>query len=105
MLLLAAGGVIWLVADGSNGMSARLRYHHFETQFSQCQLLLNTTSGPEAHLIDGIEQAQKALDGEGASLWDPAADNGWWRWLTPREQTTLREHTVELILRRKGDDE
>lgn len=97
-LLVAAGITISLLSSSVRGMSARLKYRTFQSAFEECQLLLNTTSGPVEHLDRGIALAQKTLDSEHVEDWIDRRRGEWDRWLTPGEQVRLREHTVELIL-------
>lgn len=98
VLLCAAGGTIALLSNSLQGVSARLKFRNFQSEFSECQLRLNTTSGPREHLATGIKMAQRALEQEGQGLWDPTQKGAWTRWLDPRDQQLLREQMVELIL-------
>lgn len=98
VLLCAAGGTIALLSNSLQGVSARLRFRNFQSEFSECQLRLNTTSGPREHLTTGIKMAQRALEREGQGLWDPTQKGAWTRWLEPKDQQLLREQMVELIL-------
>ncbi|WP_406697495.1 tetratricopeptide repeat protein [Singulisphaera sp. Ch08] len=98
LLLCVAGGIISLLFNNLQGVSAHLKFRNFQSEFSESQLRLNTTSGPIEHLDKGIEIAQKALELEGAGLWDKGQQGAWTRWLTPKEQTLFREQMVELIL-------
>ncbi|SIO46425.1 Tetratricopeptide repeat-containing protein [Singulisphaera sp. GP187] len=98
VLLCGAGGMISLLSNSLQGVSARLKFRTFQSEFSECQLRLNTTSGPIEHLDKGITIAQNALDHEGAGLWDETRQGNWTRWLTSNEQALFREQIVELIL-------
>jgi serine/threonine protein kinase/Tfp pilus assembly protein PilF len=98
VLLCGAGGIISLLSHSLQGVSARLKFRAFQSEFSECQLRLNTTSGPVEHLARGIRLAQKALDEEGEGLRDVKQTGAWTRWLPPKEQALLREQMVELIL-------
>jgi serine/threonine protein kinase/Tfp pilus assembly protein PilF len=98
VLLLAAGITISILLNSLWGISARLKYRTFQSAFQECQLLLNTTSGPVEHLGQGIALAQKTLDSEHIETWNDRRRGEWDRWLSPSEQVLLREQTVELIL-------
>lgn len=98
VLLLVAGGVISLLSNNLQGAMSRLKFRNFQSEFSECQLLLNTTSGPVEHLGKGIAIAQNALDHQAAGLWDKAQPKSWIHWLTDEEQTRYREQIVEMIL-------
>jgi tetratricopeptide (TPR) repeat protein len=98
VLILAAGGIIGLLSNSIHGLSARLRYRTFQSAFNECQLLLNTTSGPQSHLGRGIALAQETLDRQGMAFWGAPNGTSWDRWLTPREQIVVREQAAELIL-------
>lgn len=90
--------MISLLSNSLQGFQARHNFRNFQSEFSECQLRLNTTSGPVEHLGKGITIAQKALDHEGAGLWNETQQGSWTRWLTANEQRLFREQMVELIL-------
>jgi tetratricopeptide (TPR) repeat protein len=83
----------WLTA------SARVRYREFHDNFAQCQLLLNTTSGPVNHLVPGLALARKAIEDyhleESSTNWlkRPAVDR-----LPRGDQLRLREEISELLM-------
>ncbi len=97
-LLLVFGVLLWFLANNLQNVSARLKYRMFQSKFEECQLLLNTTSGPTDHLSRGIDEAQKALDVRGIGTSGQWRPDFWVGRLTASEQDCIRERTVELIL-------
>lgn len=100
-LLLALGGAAWAISDRYEAASAALQRRQFEAGFRECQILLNTSSGPIGrHLERGLERADRELAAYDAR--DPARflEAASVRRLPPGEQRALREEVSELILLR-----
>jgi eukaryotic-like serine/threonine-protein kinase len=97
-LFLVCAAVL-LLRDGLLAASARVQRQEFRDTFTQCQLLLNTSSGPVDHLGPGLEFADKALAGYQVGkpgvnwLKAPAI-----RRLKRDEQLRLREEIAELLM-------
>jgi serine/threonine protein kinase/Tfp pilus assembly protein PilF len=97
-LLLVFGVLLAVLANNLQNVSARLKYRMFQSKFAECQLLLNTASGPTDHLSRGIAEAQRALDLQGIGTSGQWRPDFWVGRLTATEQEQIRERTVELIL-------
>jgi serine/threonine protein kinase/Tfp pilus assembly protein PilF len=97
-VLLVFGVFLALMRSNLQDVSARLKYRMFQSKFDECQLLLNTSSGPTDHLSRGIAEASKALDLEGIDTSGQWRPDFWVGRLTASEQEYIRERTVELIL-------
>ncbi len=107
VLLIAFAGLLFLINQSLEAAGARLHHQDFQSTFAQCQLLLNTTSGPvdSKALRQGVQLAQDALSaygmGRGAAAESTARE---WtegplvRHLGDQEQATLREELAELLL-------
>ena len=97
-VVLLLGGLIALLANNLQNVSARLKYRMFQSAFNECQFLLNTSSGPTDHLGQGIAAAEKTLNLQGITQSGEWRGDFWVRRLTAAEQASMRERTVELIL-------
>lgn len=103
LLLLVVGSSAWVVADRLKDAQARERLAAFERSFSECQLLLNTASGPVEHIDRGLALADAALGAFGVrtpAAWEPSPA---FQRLAEPDQERLREQLSELIaLRARG---
>jgi eukaryotic-like serine/threonine-protein kinase len=100
MVAVALLGVsAWGLREAWLNASARVRLREFRDEFAQCQLLLNTSSGPVDHLGPGLALASRALQEYEIERTDvnwltrPAA-----RRLSNDERTRLREEISELLM-------
>jgi serine/threonine protein kinase/tetratricopeptide (TPR) repeat protein len=97
VLLLALAGSAWSLSKHLAASSARLQRSAFRSAFNECQLLLNTVSGPQEHIGRGIKLADETIRAYGA---DKAGD--WTKGplvqpLDITDQLALREEMSELI--------
>jgi serine/threonine protein kinase/Tfp pilus assembly protein PilF len=99
-MILIAGlvGVGFLLVDTLRSYSARHRLAEFQMAFNECQLLLNTTSGPAEHLGRGLARARSALGDYEILRRDDWATRDAVRRLAPGEREALREQAAELVL-------
>lgn len=103
LLLLILGFAGWSIADRLETASVVFRRNQFTRVFRECQLLLNTTHGPHQHLAQGLQLAQRALEGyglDGSSLPRRWTDLPAIRRLPPTERSQLRHELAELLLLR-----
>jgi serine/threonine protein kinase/tetratricopeptide (TPR) repeat protein len=98
VLLLIIGVLLAVVVNNLHNVSAQFKYRTFQTRFDECQLLLNTTSGPTDHLGRGIAEAEQAIDLEELSPSGQWRGDSWVGRLSASQQENIRERTVELIL-------
>jgi serine/threonine protein kinase/Tfp pilus assembly protein PilF len=93
----ACGMIAWSLADHLESSRARDRFAAFSRRFQECQLLLNTLSGPVERLDQGIVKADEALRayhvGEPGD-WRRSPDV---RRLDARQRQTLCEAVSELV--------
>ncbi len=61
--LLALVATAWTVYEYAEGAHARLLRSEFRDQFTRCQLLLNTTSGPISHRLKGLATRRESARG------------------------------------------
>ena len=97
VLLLMAGATAAMLASYLNQSNAQLQFNAFQSTFRQCQLRLNTTSGPIAHLNDGVRLADQAMALYGLTEpvgWNPPPAVSR---LSHNQQLKLREQLSELI--------
>ncbi len=92
------GSLAWGATERWKNASAREHLRAFQSTFSKCQILLNTSFGPIQNLGPGIDVAQKALDKYGV-----ARGTDWTRGslvarLPKAQQTELREQVSEVIM-------
>jgi serine/threonine protein kinase/Tfp pilus assembly protein PilF len=97
-LIVAVGGVVWFLAETLRNAGAQFQRSAFHDAFNECQLLLNTTSGPPEHLARGIARARAAL-----ATYDVGRRPDWLqsdplRRLAPRQRRALLEEMVEVAL-------
>jgi serine/threonine protein kinase/Tfp pilus assembly protein PilF len=97
-LILVLGVILSAAVDRLQGASARLHRTAFHNVFDECQLLLNTTSGPPEHLSRGIDRAQQALSGYGIGQREDWTSGFLVRLLPSAERDSLREEASELTL-------
>ena len=98
ILLITVGGSAWSLSVYAEGARAGSYTTDFGDEFSRCQLLLNTVSGPSSHVTRGIALAKKALEEYGV---EQAGD--WMarpnvRRLPEKDRLALREEMAELLL-------
>jgi serine/threonine protein kinase/tetratricopeptide (TPR) repeat protein len=96
-LVLGLGGLALSLANHLEGSGARLRREAFKSDFNECQLLLNTTSGTVDHLSRGITLAEKVIRDykvNGPKDWTAGPLV---RRLPRAEQEALREEMSELV--------
>lgn len=96
-LVLGLGVLTWSLSNHLATSSARLRREAFRSDFNECQLLLNTVSGPVDHLSQGIALADKVTRDYkvyGRKDW---AEGSLVRRLSPGDQQSLREEMSELV--------
>jgi serine/threonine protein kinase/Tfp pilus assembly protein PilF len=100
VLTLSIAGIAWTQAAHLREVAARLNLRRFRETFSECQFLLNTSSGGVLtdHLRRGIDRAQLAIDRFGVARGGDWERSYWVNSLAPDEKTELRSDLAELIL-------
>ncbi len=102
-LIVSVAGLTWFVADRYEAQAEGYRRKQFASVFRECQILLNTSSGPRSHLGRGLELANQELLAFGLFNLDPRAPNSA-SWQPPMphllesERQALSEELAELIL-------
>ena len=103
ILILSVAGIAWLAIDRYQAVAEGYRRKLFVSAFRECQILLNTASGPRAHWRRGLDLADKELRAFGLFDLDTKA-SGSAPWLPPMphllesERRSLAEELAELIL-------
>jgi serine/threonine protein kinase/tetratricopeptide (TPR) repeat protein len=62
VVAIGLGSAVWSLLAFKEASTARFRHAAFQRVFNECQLLLNTSSGPSEHLERGVAKAGAALD-------------------------------------------
>ncbi len=98
VLLLGIVSVAGAIAVRLEGASAILKRERFNDVFRECQLLLNTSSGPVSHLERGVGLASRALASYQLDQPGEWAKNPMVRRLPADQRQTLVEELSELML-------
>ncbi len=96
--ILSVALATWAIADVAQSSRARLRFAQFHDEFQDCQLRLNTASGPASHHAKGVALAEAILSTyhvEGPGDWrsGPLV-----RRLPKADRATLIEEMSELLI-------
>lgn len=98
VLMIALGGLIGLLANNMQTLSARLKLRVLRTEADECRFLLNHSSGPTEHLEGGLGRASTTRTLIGLSAQGTLPPNSWAFRLEPREVEEVRAIVSELIL-------
>ncbi|HEU5117722.1 MAG TPA: tetratricopeptide repeat protein, partial [Isosphaeraceae bacterium] len=102
-LIISVAGLTWFVADQYEAQAEGYRRNQFASAFRECQILLNTSSGPRSHWGRGLELANRELRDFGLFNLDPGAPtSSAWQPAMPHllesDRRALSEELAELIL-------
>jgi serine/threonine protein kinase/tetratricopeptide (TPR) repeat protein len=95
--VIGLGMAAWSLSAHLEASSARLRRSAFRTAFNECQLLLNTSTGPVEHIGTGLELAAKTLGAYGVDGPGDWTAGGLVRSLPGPEREALFEEVSELV--------
>jgi len=98
LLIIGLGGLMGLLANNVQNLSARLKYQSVRTELDECRFLLNHMSGPTEHLDRGLSRAVEARKLIGLTPSGRLPDDSWAHRLEPEEVVDLRGMASELIL-------
>ncbi len=96
-VIMFMAGAAWSLRDRYEVSAACVQREAFTREFRECQLLLNTLSGPPNHLKQGLERASQLLE-----MYGVRAEGRWWdqpaiRRLPQNERSALLQDLSELI--------
>lgn len=110
VLIVVVAGIAWLAADQYQAAAEGYRRQQFASAFQECQVLLNTSSGPRSHWQWGLDLADRELRAFGLFSFDPKAA-GASKWEPPMphllesERQSLAEELAELVLLKVRSEE
>ncbi|MGE3818338.1 MAG: protein kinase [Isosphaeraceae bacterium] len=98
VLMIGLGGLIGLLSNNMQNLSARLKLQVYRTDVDECRFLLNHASGPAEHLDRGLAKASQTRSLLGLTSEGVLPEGTWLSRLDVREAEEVRGMATEVIL-------